>query len=153
MASYESYLKEIGHTIKEPESGKIYKGKVKSIQPFGAFVEILPGRDGLIHISEISDHRLEKVEDALHIGDEVIVLCLGVDPKGKVKLSIKALNTQQFQQPQPTYNEIALLKNEIELLSSELEKQMRKNDKQHADIKYQINENNRLEEKLSEKKL
>jgi polyribonucleotide nucleotidyltransferase len=75
----------------EPEPNKIYKGKVKSIQPFGAFVEILPGRDGLIHISEITDHRLEKVEDALHIGDEVTVLCLGVDPKGKVKLSMKAL--------------------------------------------------------------
>jgi len=75
----------------EPEPNKIYKGKVKSIQPFGAFVEILPGRDGLIHISEISEQRLEKVEDALHIGDEVTVLCLGVDPKGKVKLSMKAL--------------------------------------------------------------
>jgi len=75
----------------EPEPNKVYKGKVKSIQPFGAFVEILPGRDGLIHISEITDHRLEKVEDALHIGDEVTVLCLGVDPKGKVKLSMKAL--------------------------------------------------------------
>ncbi len=79
----------------EPEPNKIYKGKVKSIQPFGAFVEILPGRDGLIHISEIADHRLEKVEDALHIGDEVTVLCLGIDPKGKVKLSIKALQQQQ----------------------------------------------------------
>jgi len=79
----------------EPEPNKVYKGKVKSIQPFGAFVEILPGRDGLIHISEITDHRLEKVEDALHIGDEVTVLCLGVDPKGKVKLSIKALNSSQ----------------------------------------------------------
>jgi len=85
----------------EPEPNKIYKGKVKSIQPFGAFVEILPGRDGLIHISEISEHRLEKVEDALRIGDEVTVLCLGVDPKGKVKLSIKALNAQRSPQPQP----------------------------------------------------
>ncbi|MCL2101213.1 MAG: polyribonucleotide nucleotidyltransferase [Fibromonadales bacterium] len=75
----------------EPEPNKIYKGKVKSIQPFGAFVEILPGRDGLIHISEISEQRLEKVEDVLRLGDEVTVLCLGVDPKGKVKLSMKAL--------------------------------------------------------------
>ncbi|MDR2581703.1 MAG: polyribonucleotide nucleotidyltransferase [Fibromonadaceae bacterium] len=75
----------------EPEPNKIYKGKVKSIQPFGAFVEILPGRDGLLHISEITEHRLEKVEDALSLGDEVTVLCLGVDPKGKVKLSMKAL--------------------------------------------------------------
>jgi len=86
----------------EPEPNKIYKGKVKSIQPFGAFVEILPGRDGLIHISEISDQRLEKVEDSgLHIGDEVTVLCLGVDPKGKVKLSIKALKQRQLAENQP----------------------------------------------------
>ena len=75
----------------EPEPGRKYKGKVKTIQPFGAFVEILPGRDGLVHISELADHRVEKVEDVVHVGDEVEVLCLGVDPKGKVKLSMKAL--------------------------------------------------------------
>jgi polyribonucleotide nucleotidyltransferase len=86
----------------EPEPNKIYKGKVKSIQPFGAFVEILPGRDGLIHISEITDRRLEKVEEVLHIGDEVEVLCLGVDPKGKVKLSMKALLVQKTEGTQPS---------------------------------------------------
>lgn len=75
----------------EPEPGRIYKGKVKTIQPFGAFVEILPGRDGLVHISELADYRVEKVEDVVNVGDEVTVLCMGVDPKGKVKLSIKAL--------------------------------------------------------------
>ncbi len=75
----------------EPEAGRKYKGKVKTIQPFGAFVEILPGRDGLVHISELADHRVDKVEDVVHVGDEVEVLCLGVDPKGKVKLSMKAL--------------------------------------------------------------
>lgn len=75
----------------EAEPGRIYKGKVKTIQPFGAFVEILPGRDGLVHISELADHRVERVEDVLHIGDEISVMCLGVDPKGKIKLSIKAL--------------------------------------------------------------
>ena len=75
----------------EPEPGRKYKGKVKTIQPFGAFVEILPGRDGLVHISELADHRVDKVEDVVHVGDEVEVLCLGVDPKGKVKLSMKAL--------------------------------------------------------------
>ncbi|MDR1760045.1 MAG: polyribonucleotide nucleotidyltransferase [Fibrobacter sp.] len=75
----------------EPEPGRIYKGKVKTIQPFGAFVEILPGRDGLIHISELANHRVEKVEDVVQVGSEVTVLCLGVDPKGKIKLSMKAL--------------------------------------------------------------
>ena len=79
----------------EPEPGRIYKGKVKTIQPFGAFVEILPGRDGLVHISELADYRVEKVEDIVHVGDEVTVLCLGIDPKGKVKLSIKALQHQE----------------------------------------------------------
>lgn len=75
----------------EPEPGRIYKGKVKTIQPFGAFVEILPGRDGLVHISELADHRVERVEDIVQVGSEVSVMCLGVDPKGKVKLSMKAL--------------------------------------------------------------
>jgi polyribonucleotide nucleotidyltransferase len=75
----------------ELEPGRIYKGKVKTIQPFGAFVEILPGRDGLVHISELADHRVERVEDIVQVGSEVSVMCLGVDPKGKVKLSMKAL--------------------------------------------------------------
>ena len=83
----------------EPEPGRIYKGKVKTIQPFGAFVEILPGRDGLVHISELADHRVEKVEDVVQVGSEVTVLCLGVDPKGKVKLSIKALIEKKEEAP------------------------------------------------------
>ena len=81
----------IEELTEEPEAGRIYKGKVKTIQPFGAFVEILPGRDGLVHISELADYRVEKVEDVVQVGSEVTVMCLGVDPKGKVKLSIKAL--------------------------------------------------------------
>ena len=74
-----------------PEVGAIYRGVVTRLMSFGAFVEILPGRDGLVHISELADRRVEKVEDVVHVGDEVEVLCLGVDPKGKVKLSMKAL--------------------------------------------------------------
>ena len=85
----------------EPEPGRRYKGKVKTIQPFGAFVEILPGRDGLVHISELADRRVDKVEDVVHVGDEVEVLCLGVDPKGKVKLSIKALLPPKPAAPAP----------------------------------------------------
>ena len=74
------------------EEGQVYKGKVKNIQPFGAFVEILPGTDGLLHISEIEHRRLEKVEDALKIGDEVEFKVLGKDPKNnKWKLSRKVL--------------------------------------------------------------
>ncbi len=82
----------IDEILAEAEVGKIYKGKVKGIQTFGAFVEILPGREGLVHISELADKRVERVEDVVNIGDEVTVKCIGIDPKGKIKLSIKALN-------------------------------------------------------------
>ncbi len=75
-----------------PEVGEIYRGKVKSIVPFGAFIEIMPGKEGLLHISEIEWSRLEKVEDALHEGQEVEVKLLEVDSKsGKLKLSRKVL--------------------------------------------------------------
>ena len=81
--------------IAVPEVGEIYKGKVKNIMPFGAFVEILPGQDGLLHISEIDWTRLEKVEDALKVGDIIEVKLIGVDPKnGKIKLSRKVLLPQ-----------------------------------------------------------
>ncbi len=75
-----------------PEVGEIYKGKVKSIVPFGAFIEIIPGKDGLLHISEIEWHRLDKVEDVLKEGDEVEVKLIEVDQRsGKLKLSRKVL--------------------------------------------------------------
>ncbi|HOI00635.1 MAG TPA: polyribonucleotide nucleotidyltransferase [Bacteroidales bacterium] len=75
-----------------PEIGEIYTGKVKSIQPFGAFVEILPGKDGLLHISEIDWKRLETVESVLNIGDMVEVKLIEVDSKtGKMRLSRKVL--------------------------------------------------------------
>ncbi len=82
---------EIEMMTAEAEVGKIYKGKVVSIQPFGAFVEILPGKDGLLHISEIEKHRINKVEDVLHLGDEVEVKCVEIDGSGKVRLSRKIL--------------------------------------------------------------
>lgn len=82
---------EIEMITAEAEVGKVYKGKVVSIQPFGAFVEILPGKDGLLHISEIEKHRINKVEDVLHMGDEVEVKCIEIDNNGKVRLSRKAL--------------------------------------------------------------
>ncbi len=75
-----------------PEMGKIYKGKVKSIVQFGAFVEIIPGREGLLHISEIEWRRLETVEEVLHEGDEIEVKLIDFDSKtGKLKLSRKVL--------------------------------------------------------------
>ena len=72
--------------VKEPEIGEEYFGRVVGIQPFGAFVELLPGKDGLLHISRVARGRVEKVEDVLNVGDEVHVKVLEVDEKGKVSL-------------------------------------------------------------------
>jgi len=73
----------------EAEVGKLYMGKVRKIMDFGAFVEIFPGTDGLLHISQISEHRLEKVTDELKEGDEVLVKVLEIDRQGKIRLSRK----------------------------------------------------------------
>ncbi len=75
----------------EAEVGQVYLGKVKKIMDFGAFVEILPGTDGLIHISELEHHRVKNVTDVLKEGDEVMVKVLDVDRQGKIRLSRKAL--------------------------------------------------------------
>lgn len=76
--------------IEEPEVGKCYLGKVKRITPFGAFVEIIPGKDGLVHISELDTKRVNRVEDVLSVGDEVNVKIIGIDNEGKIRLSRKA---------------------------------------------------------------
>ncbi len=76
---------------KDPQVGEIYTGKVNSITSFGAFVEILPGRDGLVHISELEHYHVRSVEDVLSLRDEVTVKVIGFDPQGKIKLSRKAL--------------------------------------------------------------
>jgi polyribonucleotide nucleotidyltransferase len=73
----------------EPEVGQIYTGVVKRIVEFGAFVEILPGTDGLLHISEIAEERTRRVQDVLEEGDEVVVKCINVDRDGKIRLSRK----------------------------------------------------------------
>ncbi|MEZ4649158.1 MAG: polyribonucleotide nucleotidyltransferase [Candidatus Eisenbacteria bacterium] len=75
----------------DPEIGRIYRGKVKRIVNFGAFVEILPGRDGLVHISELEHHRVARVEDVLSDGEIVLVKVIGVDEEGKIRLSRKAV--------------------------------------------------------------
>jgi polyribonucleotide nucleotidyltransferase len=74
----------------EAEVGKIYRGKVVTVKDFGAFVEFLPGKDGLVHISELANFRVKKTEDIVKVGDEITVKCLGVDEKGRVRLSRKA---------------------------------------------------------------
>jgi len=75
---------------KEIEVGEVYHGRVVSIKDFGAFVEVLPGKDGLVHISELADFRVKSVEDVVKVGDLVWVKCIGIDDKGRVKLSRKA---------------------------------------------------------------
>jgi polyribonucleotide nucleotidyltransferase len=75
--------------VQEAEVGKLYMGKVRKIMDFGAFVEIFPGTDGLLHISQISEHRIEKVTDELKEGDEVLVKVLEIDRQGKIRLSRK----------------------------------------------------------------
>jgi len=81
----------INNICAEAEIGKTYHGKVKKITDFGAFVEVLPGTDGLLHISEISHDRIRSVTDVLKEGDEIDVKVLDVDRAGKIKLSRKAL--------------------------------------------------------------
>ena len=91
-ASIEAAKARIKGIVAVPEVGEIYEGTIKSIVPFGAFVEILPGKEGLLHISEIDWKRIEKVESVLHEGEKVKVKLIGVDERnGKMKLSRKAL--------------------------------------------------------------
>src|SRR5437763_16686173 len=82
----------------EAEIGKIDRGKVVTIKEFGAFVEFLPGRDGLVHISELANFRVKQTEDIVKVGDEIMVKCLGVDEKGRVRLSRRAAMAERDQQ-------------------------------------------------------
>ena len=85
-------LAKIKGIVAQPEVGEVYEGKVKSIMPFGAFVEFMPGKDGLLHISEVEHRRLDSMEGVLKEGDKIQVKLIGVDPKtGKFKLSRKVL--------------------------------------------------------------
>jgi len=91
--SIDDAIRLIKGIVAVPEVGEVYKGKVRSIMPYGAFVEFLPGKDGLLHISEIDWKRLETVEEAgIKEGDEIEVKLIDIDPKtGKFKLSRKVL--------------------------------------------------------------
>jgi polyribonucleotide nucleotidyltransferase len=75
----------------EAEVGKIYTGKVVRITDFGAFVEILPGVDGMVHISQLADYRVPRVEDVVHVGDEIMVMVINIDEGGKIRLSRQAV--------------------------------------------------------------
>jgi len=74
----------------DAEVGKIYNGKIVSVKEYGVFVEIMPGKEGLVHISELSNDYIEKVEDVVKMGDEVKVKLIGIDDQKRLKLSRKA---------------------------------------------------------------
>ena len=91
MQSAEAGVREIELLTKEPEPGEIYEGKVTRIMNFGAFIEILPGKEGLLHISKMAKHRVEKVEDEMNIGDIVKVKVTEIDSQNRINLSRKEL--------------------------------------------------------------
>lgn len=96
----DAVLAKIKGIVAQPEVGEVYEGKVKSIMPFGAFVEFMSGKDGLLHISEVEHRRLDSMEGILKEGDKIQVKLIGVDPKtGKFKLSRKALLPKPEQTP------------------------------------------------------
>ena len=85
----------IDRMFQEIEVGNTYTGRVVSITKFGVFMEVLPGKDGLVHISELAEGRVEKVEDVVKRGDMLTAKCLGVDEKGRVKMSRRAWLREQ----------------------------------------------------------
>jgi polyribonucleotide nucleotidyltransferase len=91
----EKALKLIENLTKELEVGQIYLGKVARITNFGAFVEVLPGKEGLVHISQLALERVEKVEDVVSVGDEIMVKVTEIDRQGRVNLSRKELLKEQ----------------------------------------------------------
>ncbi|WP_337938166.1 polyribonucleotide nucleotidyltransferase, partial [Acidaminococcus timonensis] len=88
--SADAAIKTIQDITAEPEVGKVYTGKVTRIMNFGAFVEFMPGREGLVHISQLAKERVAKVEDVVNVGDEIVVKLVEIDSKGRMNLSRKA---------------------------------------------------------------
>jgi polyribonucleotide nucleotidyltransferase len=88
---------------REVEVGEVYTGKVTRILDFGAMVEVLPGKEGLVHISELADYRVGKVDDVVKIGDEVMVKVIGIDNLGRVNLSRRAVFAKEEDKPSADY--------------------------------------------------
>jgi polyribonucleotide nucleotidyltransferase len=87
----ERAMEEISSMTEEVQLGKIYTGTVVRVEPYGAFVNILPGIDGMVHISQLADYRVDKVEDVANLGDDLTAMVISVDPSGKVRLSRQAV--------------------------------------------------------------
>ena len=93
----DNVIGEIRSLTEEPEVGKIYTGRATNVTNYGAFVEILPGQEGLLHISELADGYVKKVEDVINVGDEVTVKVIGIDHLGRINLSRRAVFDNQYQ--------------------------------------------------------
>ena len=98
-ASAQKAISIIQELTATPELNKTYLGKVQRITDFGAFVEIMPGTDGLLHVSEIANHRVKDVRDELKEGEQLMVKVINIDPTGKIRLSRKALLTEEGAAP------------------------------------------------------
>ena len=98
----------VGGMTKEIEVGELYQGRVVTIKEFGCFVEVMPGRDGLCHVSELADFRVNRVEDVVKVGDMIWVKCIGVDDKGRVKLSRKAAMKERNEVAEKTSPKMAM---------------------------------------------
>lgn len=98
--SLERALEMVSQIFAEIEVGKMYQGKVVSTTNFGAFMQVLPGKDGMIHISELADFRVNRVEDVVNVGDTIWAKCIGVDERGRVKMSRKAAMKERADEAQ-----------------------------------------------------
>ena len=96
--SLDRAMEMIKQMFAEVEVGAVYTGAIVSTTNFGAFMQIMPGKDGLIHISELAEGRIEKTEDVVKKGDTVTAKCIGVDDRGRVKMSIRAASREAKQQ-------------------------------------------------------
>jgi polyribonucleotide nucleotidyltransferase len=94
-AAAEAAKKRVEDITADVEVGNVYEGRVNKIMDFGAFVTVLPGKDGLVHISQISDERVENVSDKLSEGDTVKVKVLEIDKQGRIRLSMKAVGADE----------------------------------------------------------
>ncbi|MBV9883388.1 MAG: S1 RNA-binding domain-containing protein, partial [Sphingomonadaceae bacterium] len=102
LSQIEAAKRWIQGIVEEPEVGKVYQGKVVNIVDFGAFVNFMGGKDGLVHVSEIRNERVENVRDALAEGQEVKVKVLEIDPRGKVRLSMRVVDQETGEELEDT---------------------------------------------------
>jgi polyribonucleotide nucleotidyltransferase len=108
--SMQRALEEIGFITAEIEDGKLYHGTVRGVKEFGCFVECLPGKEGLVHVSELADFRINRVEDVCALGDRMWVKCVGIDEKGRVRLSRVAALAEREGQDDEISGKVAALK-------------------------------------------